>query len=103
MRLKDIREDNDKKQSEIATILQTDQSYYSKYELGKHPLPIEHLRTLCLYYNVSADYLLGLTDEDPIYSQRRQKNNLNQENLATLKRFEAFLYNEQERQDSHLK
>lgn len=62
-RLKDIREDNDKKQSEIATILQTDQSYYSKYELGKHPLPIEHLRTLCIYYNVSADYLLGLIDE----------------------------------------
>ena len=54
-------------------------------------------------YGVSADYLLGLTDEDPVYSQRRQKNNLNTENLATLKRFEAFLYNEQERQGSHHK
>lgn len=62
-RLKDIREDNDKTQTEIANILQTDQSYYSKYEKGKHPLPIEHLRTLCIYYNVTADYLLGLIDE----------------------------------------
>jgi len=52
---------------------------------------------------VSADYLLGLTDDAPIYSQRRQKNTLNQENLATLKRFEAFLYHEQERQSPHRK
>lgn len=62
-RLRDIREDHDKTQTQIAHILQTDQSYYSKYEMGKHPLPIEHLRTLCLYYNVTADYLLGLIDE----------------------------------------
>lgn len=62
-RLKDLREDHDLKQEAVATILKIDQSYYSKYERGKIPLPIEHLITLCKYYNVSADYILGLTDE----------------------------------------
>ena len=59
-RLKELREDADKSQSEIANILNTSQQYYGKYELGKRPLPIEHLTTLCLYYHVSADYILGL-------------------------------------------
>ena len=62
-RLKDIREDNDKTQVQIANILQTTQSYYGQYERGNRKLPIEHLRTLCIYYNVTADYLLGLIDE----------------------------------------
>lgn len=62
-RIRGLREDKDKNQKEIAEILKTDQSYYSKYELGKHPLPIEHLKTLCLYYNVTADYILGIIDE----------------------------------------
>lgn len=66
-RIRDLREDHDKNQSEIAKILQTDQSYYSKYELGKHPLPIEHLKTLSKYYEVSADYILCLTDDSTIY------------------------------------
>ena len=59
-RLKELRIDHDKTQQEIADILKTEQSYYAKYERGKHPLPLDHLRTLCLYYNVSADYILGL-------------------------------------------
>ena len=59
-RIRQLREDSDKNQTEIANILGTSQSYYAKYENGKHPLPIEHLKTLCLYYHVSADYLLGL-------------------------------------------
>lgn len=62
-RIKDLREDKDKTQKEIAKLLKTDQSYYSKYENGKRPLPIEHLMTLCEYYNVSADYILGYTNE----------------------------------------
>ena len=62
-RIKDLREDNDKKQKDIADILKTDQSYYSKYERGERPLPIEHLITLCRYYNISADYILGFTNE----------------------------------------
>lgn len=59
-RLKALREDHDYTQKEIAEILGTDQSYYAKYENGKRPLPIHHLKTLCLHYHTSADYILGL-------------------------------------------
>lgn len=59
-RLKEIRQDRDMTQTEIAEILGTDQSYYSKYERGKHPMSIQDLTTLCAFYGVSADYVLGL-------------------------------------------
>ena len=59
-RLKELRIDRDMTQSQIADILQIRQEYYSKYELGKIPLPVNHLKTLCLYYGVSSDYILGL-------------------------------------------
>ena len=59
-RIKDLRSDADKTQAEIANLLNTSQQYYGKYENGKRPLPIEHLKTLCEYYHVSADYILGL-------------------------------------------
>ena len=62
-RIRDLREDSDKTQKEIAEILKTTQGYYSKYELGIRELPIHHLITLCLYYNVSADYILGFTNK----------------------------------------
>lgn len=55
-----LREDEGYTQAYIASLLKTDQSYYSKYEKGIRPLPIEHLITLCRFYNVSADYILGL-------------------------------------------
>lgn len=58
--LKELRQDRDMTQKDIAEILKTGQSYYAKYEAGKHPLPIDHLRTLCILYGVSADYILGL-------------------------------------------
>ncbi len=61
--LRDIREDNDKTQQEIAEILGTSQTMYARYERGANELPIHHLITLCKYYNVSADYILGLTDK----------------------------------------
>ena len=61
-RIRDLREDRDLTQAEIAKALQTTQGYYSKYELGKRALPIDHLITLCKLYNVSADYILGFTD-----------------------------------------
>lgn len=59
-RLKELREDRDLTQAETAAILKINQSYYSKYERGKHPMPVEHLVTLCKFYGVSADYILGL-------------------------------------------
>lgn len=58
--LKELRTDKDLFQKDIAKILNTSQSYYAQYENGKRPLPIEHLKTLCLFYGVSADYILGI-------------------------------------------
>lgn len=59
--LRDLREDSKPKlsQKKLAEILNTSQSAISDYESGKRPLPIEHLITLCKYYNVSTDYILG--------------------------------------------
>ena len=62
-RIRALREDNDKTQKEIATLLGTTQQYYGQYEIGKRALHIDHLITLCKYYDVSADFILGLTDE----------------------------------------
>lgn len=61
-RIKDLREDNDKYQKEIANLLGISQQYYSEYESGKRTIPIQHLITLAKYYNTSIDYLVGLTD-----------------------------------------
>ena len=59
-RIRAIREDHDLYQKDIAKILQTTQSYYAQYENSKRKLPIDQLVKLCLYYGVSADYILGL-------------------------------------------
>ena len=58
--IRELREDNDLKQSDIAKILKTTQQVYSRYEKGINEMPIRHIITLCKYYNVSADYILGL-------------------------------------------
>ncbi len=57
--IRDLREDNDKTQQEIADFLGTSQTMYARYERGANELPIRHLIKLCDYYNVSADYILG--------------------------------------------
>ena len=62
-RMRDLREDNDKTQKEIAEILGTSQTMYARYERGANELPIHHLITLCKFYKVSADYFLGLTEQ----------------------------------------
>lgn len=59
--LRDLREDNDLTQREIAEYLGTSQTMYARYERGANELPIRHLIALCKFYNVSADYLLGLS------------------------------------------
>lgn len=59
-RIRELRENARKTQTEIAKILGTSQSYYSEYELGKRELPIKHLVKLCEYYKVSADYILEI-------------------------------------------
>ena len=61
-RLKNLREDADKSQEEIAKIIGTSQSYYAQYEAGKRSIPFERIVVLAEYYNVSLDYLAGLID-----------------------------------------
>jgi len=62
--LKNIREDRELLQKDIAKVLGISQQYYSKYERGENELPLRHLQTLCEFYNVSADYLLGFTRKE---------------------------------------
>lgn len=58
--MRELREDNDKTQQELADYLGTSQTMYARYERGANELPIRHLIKLCKFYHVSADYLLGL-------------------------------------------
>ena len=62
-RIRDLREDHDKTQQEIADVLGTSQTMYARYERGANELPVHHLISLCKYYRVSADYILGLSDK----------------------------------------
>lgn len=61
-RLRDLREDHDLSQGKIAELLQVSQQHYSMYETGKRELPMHHFVTLARFYNVSLDYLAGLTN-----------------------------------------
>ena len=63
-RIRELREDNDLAQTQVAKMLGIDQRVYSNYELGYSALPIEHLIKLCLFYKVSADYILGIPHFD---------------------------------------
>lgn len=67
MRIKDLREDADLTQQEIAQYLHIKQNTYSQYENGHRQLPIEVLIALAKYYHTSTDYLLGLTDKKEPY------------------------------------
>lgn len=59
--IRNLREDNDKTQKELADYLNVKQSTYSKYELGKINVPVEVFIKLAKFYNVSTDYLLGVS------------------------------------------
>ncbi len=67
IRIRNLREDKDLYQKSIANILGISQQYYSEYENGKRPIPVTHLIKLAQFYNVSLDYLVGLTDESTPY------------------------------------
>lgn len=62
-RLKDCREDIDKKQKEIAEVINDTQQHYQLYESGKREMPMHLFIELAKYYNVSIDYLAGLTND----------------------------------------
>ncbi|MBR6050712.1 MAG: helix-turn-helix transcriptional regulator [Clostridia bacterium] len=63
MRLKELREDSDIRQTEIAKYLNIKQNTYSQYENGQRQLPIDVLIALAKFYKTSTDYILGLTDK----------------------------------------
>ena len=61
-RIRDLREDADLTQQQVASVLGTSQTMYARYERGANELPIHHLLKLCSLYKVSSDYILGLSD-----------------------------------------
>lgn len=62
-RIRDLREDKDINQTEIAKLLFTSQTVYSRYERGALTIPVEHLLILADFYDVSTDYILGRTNK----------------------------------------
>lgn len=70
-RLKDLREEKDLLQKEVASYLNITQTGYSKYETEMHDIPTSTLKALAKYYNVSIDYLLYLTDERKSYPKSK--------------------------------
>ena len=70
LRIRDLREDNDRTQKQVAAYLMCDQSLYSKYEREERPLPLEYADRLADYYKVSLDYLLGRTNVKNPYPKK---------------------------------
>lgn len=63
IRIRNLREDHDETQQQIANLLETSQTMYARYERGANEMPIRHLITLANHYGVSTDYILGLSDK----------------------------------------
>ena len=69
--IRDLREDADLTQAEVAKVLGTSQTMYARYERGANELPLRHLLTLCEIYQVSADYILGRTGRKEISCRKK--------------------------------
>ena len=72
MRIRDLREDRDLTQKQVADHLHIKQNTYSQYETGQRQLPLDALIALAKYYNTSTDYILGLTDEQSPYKPKNK-------------------------------
>ena len=72
-RIRDLREDHDLRQKELASYLKCTQVCYSNYETGKRDIPTDVLKALANFYQVSVDYLLDLTDEATPYPRKKSK------------------------------
>ncbi|MBQ2922013.1 MAG: helix-turn-helix transcriptional regulator [Tyzzerella sp.] len=70
-RLEDLRIDNDKTQLEIADLLGCQREVYRRYEKGTRQIPIDFLMKLALFYNVSIDYIVGITDNKQPYTRNK--------------------------------
>ena len=73
MRIRDLREDTDRTQQELANYLHIKQNTYSQYENGQRQIPLESLIALAALYQTSTDYLLGLTDEKKPYPRAKSR------------------------------
>ena len=93
-RLQDIRKDHGDTQQALAEKLHVSLYSIRCWEQGKSDPSHDLLVAICRLYGISADYLLGLTDEDPAFLQRKRKK-LTPENRTLLRRFDAFLLSEQ--------
>ena len=85
--IRDLREDADYTQQQVADVLGTSQTMYARYERGANELPIRHLITLCKFYNVSSDYILGLSDiptRNETIQEINTKTGLSQEAITAL-------------------
>lgn len=72
-RIRDLREDHDMTQAQVALLLGTTKNQVGKYERGEQDMNIKHLFTLCSFYNVSADYVLGLPEGMPYGHSKTKK------------------------------
>lgn len=72
--LRGLREDNDLTQAQVAEVLGTSQTMYARYERGANEMPVRHLVTLCRFYNVSADEVLGTVPDPRRKSKKALKN-----------------------------
>ena len=70
VRIRNLREDKDLYRKDIAEVLGISQQYYSEYESGNRAIPVFHLMKLAEFYNVSIDYIVGLTDNTKPYSRK---------------------------------
>ncbi len=94
--IRNLREDADLTQQQVAEVLKTSQPMYASYEGGVHEMPIRHLISLCRLYQVSADSILGLTDETEAATPQKELL-YTPENLELLRLFEEFLLARQKR------
>lgn len=69
-RIRNIREDKDLKQKEIAALLNIDQRMYSLYELGKAKMPVDRIITLAKFYNLDMNYICGVSDEPKSFPKK---------------------------------
>ena len=90
-RLAEIRKDHDDTQKELANKLNISLAAVRSWEQDKSSPPHDVLVNICRLYQVSSDYLLGISDADPAYIQRRQQRLLSEDDLKELKQYEEYL------------
>ena len=85
-RIRDLREDNELKQSDIAEIIKTTQSYYAQYENGKRQIPFDRAVEIAEFYRVSLDYLAGRTND----KRGLTKSDMSQEEIDIIKKYRSL-------------